>query len=576
MKYATRFNSIYDLFRIYTKGVDKRRLNLLFFFIVIASISDLVFLASLIPVTEIVISNRKENYSSFTRIVENISSTDTQESLLLISLSFVVLIGFLRFLVHYIFRRYELFVRKTHVDQTSNLLFSSYLFTDFEEFGEESSAEWTRSISDVELVNNHGLNGLITIIYDALTVIAISIFLLNKSFIVLLIVGLINVVVFAAMNRFMRNRITSISNLVFLSNAQRFETISESFTSFREINVYRSHDYFSFKFDKSQRGVSSDQKTIFLGNLVPVAYELISVSSLTFLVLISMLFQYSSDQTLLLLGYIAIATIRVIPSTSRITTSLQRMRSSLPMAQNINRRILDTRLKSFKPFSSELVDQPAEYFHWNHLSGIDVSFSYPNSDVFVIKGFNFTIRKGEIIGISGPSGSGKSTFLDLILGLVKPSEGSFNLDENAVDLSSLHWQNTLGYVPQNVFISNDTVLSNLLFDKVQSSSTESEILNVLSTCQLGNLINNLPNGIHSPIGESGSMISGGERQRIGLARALLRNPNFLVLDEATSGLDHSTEMNILKDLFSTKGDMTIVVSSHSKSALSLCDRVFEF
>ena len=127
-----------------------------------------------------------------------------------------------------------------------------------------------------------------------------------------------------------------------------------------------------------------------------------------------------------------------------------------------------------------------------------------------------------------------------------------------------------------MFISNDTVLSNLLFDKVQSSSTESEILNVLSTCQLGNLINNLPNGIHSPIGESGSMISGGERQRIGLARALLRNPNFLVLDEATSGLDHSTEMNILKDLFSTKGDMTIVVSSHSKSALSLCDRVFEF
>jgi ABC-type transport system involved in cytochrome bd biosynthesis fused ATPase/permease subunit len=151
---------------------------------------------------------------------------------------------------------------------------------------------------------------------------------------------------------------------------------------------------------------------------------------------------------------------------------------------------------------------------------------------------------------------------------VKPSEGSFNLDEKVVDLSSLHWQNTLGYVPQNVFISNDTVFSNLLFDKVQSSSTESEVLNVLSTCQLSNLIDNLPKGIHSPIGESGSMISGGERQRIGLARALLR--------KATSGLDHSTEMNILKDLFSTKGDMTIVVSSHSKSALSLCDRVFEF
>jgi ABC-type multidrug transport system fused ATPase/permease subunit len=134
----------------------------------------------------------------------------------------------------------------------------------------------------------------------------------------------------------------------------------------------------------------------------------------------------------------------------------------------------------------------------------------------------------------------------------------------------------LGYVPQNVFISNDTVLSNLLFDKEQSSSTESEILEVLSTCQLSKLIDDLPKGIHSPIGESGSMISGGERQRIGLARALLRNPNFLVLDEATSGLDHAAEMNILKDLFSAKGDMTIVISSHSKSALSLCDRVFEF
>ena len=184
------------------------------------------------------------------------------------------------------------------------------------------------------------------------------------------------------------------------------------------------------------------------------------------------------------------------------------------------------------------------------------------------------IKKGMKIGIIGSSGVGKSTFVDLILGLHKPNSGKIIVDQTEISDKLSSWQAMLGYVPQTIFLSDDTLKSNIAFGVHPSDVNLNDLMNAIRLAQLDDFVNELEDGINTILGERGERLSGGQRQRIGIARALYRRPKLLILDEATSALDSKIEIEVMKSIYALDDSITIIIITHRLSSLSGCDNIF--
>ena len=205
----------------------------------------------------------------------------------------------------------------------------------------------------------------------------------------------------------------------------------------------------------------------------------------------------------------------------------------------------------------------------------DVKFKYPHSENYVIDKFNLEIYAGEKIGIVGKSGSGKTTLINLISGLLKPSDGKIYIDD--IDLQDINqsWKNLIGFVHQDTFILNDTIKNNIAFGKYDKNDYDKKILNALKKAQIDKFVNSLKNGINTKMSNDGKNLSGGQRQRLGIARAIYNDPQLIILDEATSSLDIETEDNFIDEIFSNSKEKTIIFISHKKRSLNKCDRIFD-
>ena len=203
----------------------------------------------------------------------------------------------------------------------------------------------------------------------------------------------------------------------------------------------------------------------------------------------------------------------------------------------------------------------------------NVSFIYPNTEHKILKDINLKINKGDKVGIMGKTGSGKSTFINLFCGLLESDTGKIFIDQKSINEIINDWQNQIGYVPQTVSIFDETILYNITLADNKDEIDIEKVNNILKLLNLEETINNLPNKIEEFAGEYGSKLSGGQCQRLGIARALYRDPNIIILDEATSGLDENTENLILEKLFKNKPNLTIITISHRKNSLKHCNKL---
>ena len=193
----------------------------------------------------------------------------------------------------------------------------------------------------------------------------------------------------------------------------------------------------------------------------------------------------------------------------------------------------------------------------------------------IFKNLNFQINEKSIFGILGKSGSGKSTLVNILLGLIKPQGGSVLVNNLDVHKNTLQWQKGLGYVSQNIFLLDASLKENIAFGEKIENINYGNLKMALENANLNDFVQNLPNGIDTNIGERGSKISGGQRQRIAMARELYRNPSILFLDEATTGLDYETEKKIFESIKKLKNKMTIIIVSHNKKTIEICDNLLD-
>ena len=203
----------------------------------------------------------------------------------------------------------------------------------------------------------------------------------------------------------------------------------------------------------------------------------------------------------------------------------------------------------------------------------NVSYKYPGRKKLVLKDISLKIKKGKKIGIIGSSGSGKSTLLNLVLGLINPTKGKILIDNSSFkELNLTNWRKQIGYVSQNLFLFDDTLEKNISYGEKRID--KKKLFRSIKKSNLSEFIKSLPSKEKTLIGNNGIKVSGGQHQRIGIARALYRNPKIFVMDEATSALDYKTEDNIMRDLNLKKTDLTAIIVSHRSRAVKNCDLIY--
>ena len=266
------------------------------------------------------------------------------------------------------------------------------------------------------------------------------------------------------------------------------------------------------------------------------------------------------------LGLFGAAAFRLLPAVNRSIMSAQTI--------NLNRPLVDVVAADLGLIISTATTKSDQSHLASSISVKDLSFSYENASAQALTGVSVEIFRGEAVGLVGSSGSGKSTLVDVLLGLLKPTTGRVFVDGTDIHNNLRWWQDQIGYVPQSIFLTDDTLRRNVAFGLPKDEIDEVAIEAAIRSAQLEDFVASLPDGLDTIVGERGVRLSGGQRQRIGIARALYNNPDVLVLDEATSSLDTETEHGVMQAVQALQGEKTVIIVAHRLSTVEYCDRLY--
>lgn len=349
------------------------------------------------------------------------------------------------------------------------------------------------------------------------------------------------------------------------------QNLMQGLGGIKDIKLIGKEKYFLNEYNRINNKIASINSKINTVDQLPrLLLEFIAVASLACLIIIMVLMQKSLIVIIPILGIFVAAAFRMIPSVNKIMYASQRLVFSMP--------VIDLLYNEFLYFQSftikEISDSNIEFNHNINLNNL--SFKYNASTINVFNNINLNITIGESIGIIGESGSGKSTLIDILLGLLPPTKGKISVDSVEIDENNLRgWQNIVAYVPQTIYLTDDSLRNNIAFGLSQNEIDDSRVMDAIMNSQLNDLLNSLPEGLETKLGERGVRLSGGQRQRIGIARALYRNTKILVFDEATSALDSYTEYEVMKSINSLRGYKTLIIVAHRLSTLSNCDKIYK-
>ncbi len=278
-----------------------------------------------------------------------------------------------------------------------------------------------------------------------------------------------------------------------------------------------------------------------------------------------------SDELLSVMGLFALAAIRLMPSASHISLNVADLHYNSAVIDLLHDDLL--KFEEFRKETKERMSE-SEIAFTDRIEIKGLSYVYPSSEVASLNDISLTIKKGEAVAFVGASGAGKTTLANLIIGLLEPTDGAISVDGQRIDCGFRSWQAKIGYIPQDIYLIDDTLRANIAFGVSHSDTDTAAIERAATAAQLGPVIDALPEGLGTPLGEHGVRLSGGQKQRVSIARALYGDPEILVMDEATSALDAETEEAVTEPIRKLHGDKTTIIIAHRLSTVMHCDRIF--
>jgi len=461
---------------------------------------------------------------------------------------------------------------KFNADLTKDIqikLFNGYLAQPYLFHLDRNSSALLYNIQSEVNYLSHVVQALLSILSDIALILGVfAMLLVANAGLAIFTVGVFLFFGFI-LNKLTQNKLKQIGRDREFHESKMFKNVLQAFGGIKDVLLFGKRIFFVnlvSRHAKERARVFTSQGVI---QQIPKLYfELLSIFILASIVVYFIFTGHNMEMILPTIGLFMLASLRIMPSANRMSTSLQTLKFTIPVINKLYAEM-------------EIVLADAEdnsennKFHFQNSICIDnMHFTYPGKEDTVLKNISFEIKKGETVGFLGPSGSGKSTLIDLVLGILKPQQGEIMVDGINIHRSTRAWQEQIGYVPQSIYLLDDTIRRNIAFGIEDDKIDNAEVKRALKLAHLDEYINGLPEGFETIVGERGVKLSGGQRQRIGLARALYHNPSVLVLDEATSALDSITEHEVMNAIRDLKGNKTILIIAHRTSTIAHCDRLY--
>lgn len=344
----------------------------------------------------------------------------------------------------------------------------------------------------------------------------------------------------------------------------------------KEIIAMHKQDFFTKYYERVVAKRNMLTVKVELGTLSP-AYliEMICIAGLMAAVAVQLGRTEDINGLITQLSTIAVGAFRILPALGGITSGINTVTMYTSQLARTYETLHTVRtLEEESRKKAELQGKLTEGFD-KELNLEHVTFGYPNGEGNVLQDVSLTVKKGQSIALIGPSGAGKTTLADIMLGLLKPSEGRVMMDGTDIEELGENWSRVVGYVPQTMYLIDDTIKYNIAFGEAERDIDEERVWEALKIAQLDTYIKGLKDGIDTKVGELGVRFSGGQRQRLAIARALYRNPDILILDEATAALDNETESEVMKAIEALQGYKTLIIVAHRLTTVRKCDIIYE-
>ncbi len=551
------------VWRLFTRS-DRIAFIRIVFMVIIGMFLETVSLGIVVPIIGIL---TQDNYQEkYPWIVDLFGSLSREELISAVMVAMVFI-----YIVRSLFLFWSLWIQKgfsaSVSGRLSQSLFSIYLRQPYMFHLQRNSSTLMRNAKNATSVVTCGVDPFLVLLTDGLVAIAMFSLLIYVEPIGTLAVLLVFGISTLLFQRLTRRRIDNWGYRVDYHETKILQHLQEGFGGAKDVKILGRENEFLSQHEK-HLGESIRINRIYNVILtLPRSFmEIITIVGLCLLVVSMVVRDRPLSDIVPILGLFAAAAFRVMPSINRLLMATQTLIFNRSIIASVYRDFL---LDSPEVNSAQRVEPFAKQLELK-----DVSFKYPTAATPSLQDVSLVVKRGEAVGFVGPSGAGKSTLVDVILGLFAPTSGVVSVDGSDVHQNLRNWQNQIGYVPQAIYLTDDTLRRNVAFGLNDENIDDDLVREAIHLAQLQEFVSTLPDGLETVVGERGVRLSGGQRQRIGIARALYHKPSVLVLDEATSSLDTPTEHGVMQAVQALQGSKTVIIVAHRLSTVEYCDRLY--
>ena len=544
---------------------ERRRLVYIWVLILLGMFLETFSLGLIIPFIGLL---SQENYRESIPAVFEFFGNPSQRDMLLYAMVAIAVV----YVLKSIFLYYSAYTQRRFIYQTSGRLtqaaFETYLRQPYAYHLERNSATLIRNVENARSIIGGGLDPALVLLTDGLVATGLFVMLLVVEPLGTLCVLVLFIVAGLGFQLSTRKRIAQWGKARKFHAGKVLQHLQQGLSGAKEIKMLgRERKFLDDHEAHLKVSLDVDRRYVMLQSLPRLFFEAVAVVGLAVLVIIMVSSGDEIKDVLPTLGLFAATAFRVMPSIGRVIASVQTI--------GYNKAFMKT------VYSDSLLPRDVSQSESSHLSFKreievrNVSFKYASAHRPSLSGVNIKIGKGEAVGIIGASGAGKSTLVDVLLGLLSPEIGEILVDGVDIQNNLRSWQDHIGYVPQTIYLVDDTLARNVAFGLPDDLVDHDAVARSIKAAQLDEFVATLPDGINTIVGERGVRLSGGQRQRIGIARALYNDPEILVLDEATSSLDTETEQGVMDAVKELLGTKTIVIIAHRTTTVSYCTKVYK-
>ena len=564
---------IYELRYIFSRE-QKIKLLLLLVVIGIGTMLELLGVTAIMPFIEVVMNPESIQRKWYLNILYSMFDFQSDVSFMLFLAAALIAIYMVKNL--YLCIMYNLQYQFTFSNQRklAYRMLDCYMRQPYSFHLSHNSADLIRNVSNDTNMMFVGILALLQLITETLVCITLIIFLFIQDKTITIGVTVIIGLFLLFFAKGFKRYFSRIGNEDREYNAGITKWLLQSFGGIKETKILDREDFFLNNFDYNYKNYAScERKYRFLQVAPRPIMEAVCVSSLLVVVAFKLLRGTHSVYFISTLSVFAIAAFRLLPSINRVTNYMSVIMFNKPAIDAVYKDLKRIEELENSKVMKNTAEEPLTLK--KAIKVEKLSFKYPNAENYVLHNINFEILKNKSTAFIGPSGAGKTTLADIILGALEPTEGSVLVDDVNIQEHMSAWHKNLGYIPQSIYLMDDTIKNNIAFGINREEIDESKIWKALEQAQLKGFIKSLDKGLDTEIGEGGVRLSGGQRQRIGIARALYNDPEVLVLDEATSALDNETESAVMEAIDRLSGTKTLIIIAHRLTTIRNCDIIYE-